>query len=281
MELFEQFLGPGTGKGGDLFWAALIAVALWEHFRPLRPLNYSVPLRWINNIALAAVNIGFVQLLLLAFALDYIALAGENERGLFHAASLPAWLAVLLGVAWLDLVFYATHRLSHAVPLFWRLHRVHHSDPDVDFTTSERHHPAEIFIAAPILTAGILIVGVPPLALAIWWALSGTISLLQHSNLRLPGRCERYLRLVLITPAMHRTHHSARRSETDSNYGQLFPWWDYLFGSYCAQPEGGLSGMTIGLEHFRQREDLFLHRMLLQPFAKTGKPAATTPKPGP
>ena len=269
MEILEQFFDPGTGTAGQLFWGSLVCIALWEALRPLRPLEHSVLVRWINNIALAVLNGGIIKILTVLLAFDLVLLADRSGFGLLNVVELPVWLALSLGVAWLDFVSYATHRLSHAVPIFWRIHRLHHSDPDVDFSTSRRHHPFETFITTPILVAGLLVSGAPPLALLIWSALSGTLSLFQHGNIRLPDALDRGLRLVLVTPAMHRTHHSSKRSETDSNYGQVFPWWDRMLGTYCARPEGGLTGMTLGLEHFRHRDELFLHRLLLQPFAAT------------
>lgn len=269
MENLEQFLGPGTAVGENFYWGALIFIAIWEFFRPLRPLEYSLPVRWINNIALAIFNVGFVKILTVLLAFDFFIFSGLSEFGLLNAFQIPFWAAVLLGVLWLDFVSYATHRLMHAIPPLWRLHRLHHSDPEVDFTTSERHHPLIVFFTAPTLAAGMLAVGAPPLALAIWWAVSGVISLFQHGNVRLPRMLDQWLRLFLVTPAMHRAHHSSNRSETDSNYGQVFPWWDHMFRTYCPRPEGGLTEMELGLKEFRRREDLFLHRLLLQPFVKT------------
>ena len=149
--------------GENFYWGALIFVASWEFFRPLRPLEHSLPVRWINNIALAIFNVGFVKILTVLLAFDFLVLSGLSGFGLLNAVETPFWVAVSLGVLWLDFVSYVTHRLFHAIPLLWRIHRLHHSDPEVDFTTSERHHPLVIFVTAPILAVGMLVAGTPPL----------------------------------------------------------------------------------------------------------------------
>jgi len=165
----------------------------------------------------------------------------------------------------LDAIIYFQHRLFHAVPALWRLHRMHHADLDFDVTTALRFHPVEILLSMVIKLAAVVALGAPPVAVLLFEVLLNASAMFNHANLRLPRWLDAPLRLVLVTPDMHRVHHSAIRVETDSNYGFSLACWDRLFGTYRAEPAAGHDGMTIGLERFREAEELRLDRMLTQP----------------
>jgi sterol desaturase/sphingolipid hydroxylase (fatty acid hydroxylase superfamily) len=266
MEFLTRLLDGETELAGTLFWSTIIVVALWEVARPLRSLDYSVPTRWFGNIALAVIN---MALLPLAFGLSTLAVsvsAQNHDWGILHNTALPPMAAVIVGVLWLDLVSYGIHVFLHRIPLFWRAHLLHHSDPDLDFTTARRHHPFEVVLSYLLTVPAVVAAGAPPLSILIWGALLATLSLVQHGNVALPDGLDRVLRWIMVTPGMHRVHHSARRAETDSNYGQVFPWWDRIFRTYCARPAAGYDGMVIGLEQFREPREQHFHRLLAQPF---------------
>ena len=198
-------------------------------------------------------------------AVGFAILAEAHGWGLFHFALLPKWLASLIAFFLLDLAIYLQHRLFHEVPVLWRLHRVHHADLDVDVTTGARFHPLEILLSLGIKFLIIVIVGAPPMAVLAFEIGLNATSMFNHSNVWIASSVERVLRWLVVTPDMHRVHHSMVRRETDSNFGFNFPWWDRLFSTYRAEPEAGHEGMTIGTEPFRDPKELRLDRMLLQP----------------
>ena len=199
-------------------------------------------------------------------AVGFALFAEERGWGLFNRVALPPWLEFLLALFLLDLAIYLQHRLFHYVPVLWRLHQMHHTDLDVDVTTGARFHPVEILLSLCIKFLVVNPLGAPPLAVLLFEiALNGT-AMFNHSNVRVPPVIERVLRLLVVTPDMHRVHHSVVRRETDSNFGFNFPWWDRLFGTYRPQPEAGHQAMTLGIEHFRGPDELRLDRMLTQPF---------------
>jgi len=203
-------------------------------------------------------------------------LAQSHGWGVFNLLAVPAWVATPAAVILLDLVIYGQHVMFHAVPVLWRLHRMHHADLEFDVTTGLRFHPVEILLSMAIKLAAIMAFGAPPLAVLIFEVLLNATSLFNHANIRVP--LDRLLRLVVVTPDMHRVHHSIERRETDSNFGFNLPWWDRLFGTYRAQPALGHQGMTIGIDRFRDPRELRLDRMLWQPFRRDPpSPAQVTP----
>jgi len=199
-------------------------------------------------------------------AVGFALFAEQRALGLFNRVVLPVWLELLLALFLLDLAIYLQHRLFHYVPVLWRLHRVHHADLDVDVTTGARFHPVEILLSLGIKFLVVVPLGAAPLAVLLFEIALNATSMFNHSNVRVEPAIERVLRWLVVTPDMHRVHHSAVRRETDSNFGFNFPWWDRLFGTYRAQPEAGHEGMTLGIEQFRDPKELRLHRMLVQPF---------------
>jgi sterol desaturase/sphingolipid hydroxylase (fatty acid hydroxylase superfamily) len=193
-------------------------------------------------------------------------IANARALGLFNEVQLPAWIAVVASVILLDLAIYFQHVLFHAVPVLWRLHRMHHADLDIDVTTGLRFHPIEILLSMVIKLAVVIALGAPALAVLLFEVLLNATSLFNHSNVRIPERFDGVLRWVVVTPDMHRVHHSILLRETNSNFGFNLPWWDRLFGTYRPQPAAGQESMTIGIEQFRDPRELGLDRMLLQPF---------------
>jgi sterol desaturase/sphingolipid hydroxylase (fatty acid hydroxylase superfamily) len=209
--------------------------------------------------------------LLFPFTATGLALIGEKEGwGLLSRVSLPLGGKIVLGVLALDFVIYLQHAMFHGLPVFFRLHMVHHTDLDFDVTTAIRFHPLEILLSMGIKMAVIAGFGAPALAVLIFEVLLNGTSMFNHGNVRLPGHIDRWLRLLVVTPEMHRVHHSVIIRETNSNFGFNFPWWDRLLGTYRSQPAAGHEGMTIGLSHFREAKELTLVHLLLLPF--TGKP---------
>jgi len=249
-----------------VFLGVLSAMALWEAVAPRRPQRYRRRQRWPHNLLLVALDTLAVRLIFPLAAVGAALIATEHGWGLLNALTLPPWLALPVAVLALDFVIYLQHRLFHAVPWLWRLHRVHHADLEFDVTTGVRFHPLEILLSMGIKLAAVVALGAPALAVLIFEVLLNATSLFNHGNVRLPERLDRVLRLFLVTPDMHRVHHSIVRRETDSNFGFNLPWWDRLLGTYRAQPAAGHLGMTIGIEQFREARELRLGRLLLQPF---------------
>jgi sterol desaturase/sphingolipid hydroxylase (fatty acid hydroxylase superfamily) len=249
------------------FTGVLVLMVGWELLAPRRRLRIARPVRWFSNLGLVVLDTLAARLLVPAGAVGAALLAEQRGWGLFHNLPLPAWVAVVLSVVALDLAIYVQHVLFHAVPLLWRLHMVHHADLDFDVTTGVRFHTLEILLSLGIKLAAVVLLGAPAVAVLIFEVLLNATSMFSHSNVRLPTGLDRLLRLVVVTPDMHRVHHSTDPRETNSNFGFNLPWWDYLFGTYRARPTAGLDGMAIGLEQFRdERRADRLHWMLLLPF---------------
>jgi sterol desaturase/sphingolipid hydroxylase (fatty acid hydroxylase superfamily) len=249
------------------FFGILATVAVWEVVAPRRPASVGRWGRWPSNLGIVVLNTVLVRLLLPTTA---VALAMVGERGgwgLLHHVDLPGWLALLLAVIALDLVVYLQHVMVHAIPALWRLHRVHHADLHFDVTTGARFHPVEILLSMLIKFAAILLIGPSPEAVVVFEVLLNATAMFNHGNVWLPERLDRVLRLLVVTPDMHRVHHSVEDDETNSNFGFNLPWWDRLFGTYRDQPRGGHDGMTIGIRGWRDpRQVDRLPGMLALPF---------------
>jgi len=248
-----------------VFLGVLVAMAGWELAAPRRRQDIPRVIRWTNNLALVVVDTVILRLTFPILAVGLALMAEERGWGLFNALDLPPWLAVPLSILLLDLAIYLQHVLFHAVPGLWRLHRMHHADLEFDVTTGLRFHPVEIVLSMVIKLAVVAALGAPALAVLLFEVLLNATALFNHANIRLPAGVDRVLRWVMVTPDMHRVHHSVIPAETNSNFGFNLPWWDRLLGTYQAQPKAGHAGMTIGIEQFRTRRDLWLDRMLLQP----------------
>jgi sterol desaturase/sphingolipid hydroxylase (fatty acid hydroxylase superfamily) len=248
------------------FAGVLLLMALWEALAPRRRRSVSRPLRWSSNLGLTALNTLAVRFLVPVGAVGTALVAEQRGWGVLNNVAVPGWLAVVLAVVGLDFFIYLQHVLFHAVPLLWRLHMVHHADLDFDATTGVRFHTIEILLSMGIKMAAVALLGAPALGVVAFEVLLNATSLFNHGNVRLPGWLDRLLRLVVVTPEMHRVHHSAKVSETNSNFGFNLPWWDWLFGTYRPQPAAGHEGMTIGLEQFRDERVERLDCMLALPF---------------
>ncbi len=248
------------------FAGVLAAMALWELLAPRRRQAVGRARRWPNNLGVVVLDTLLVRLVFAGAAIGTAVLAEAHGWGLFRALDAPAWLAITASVILLDLAIYLQHVLFHAVPLLWRLHRMHHADLDIDVTTGVRFHPIEILLSMGIKLAVVAALGAPAAAVLIFEVLLNATSMFNHGNVRLPARLDRVLRWIVVTPEMHRVHHSVLPRETNSNFGFNLPWWDRMFGTYRAQPQAGHQGMTIGIEQFRDPRELRLDRMLTQPF---------------
>ncbi len=250
------------------FLGIFALVALWEIAAPRRALAQPRWLRWYANIGIVAFNTAVVRLLVPLAPVALAVFAAERGWGLLNLVALPFWFEVALSVVVLDFVIYLQHVMFHAVPALWRLHRMHHADLDFDVTTGSRFHPVEILLSVLLKMAAVAVIGPPAVAVLIFEVLLNGTSMFNHGNVRLPAGLDRVLRWFVVTPDMHRVHHSDIPAETNSNFGFNLPWWDRLFGTYRAQPARGHEGMTIGLDVFREAGELHLHRMLLQPFRR-------------
>jgi sterol desaturase/sphingolipid hydroxylase (fatty acid hydroxylase superfamily) len=248
------------------FAAVFAALAAWEVFAPRRKLLVGRQPRWPSNLGIVVVDAALVRLLIPTAAVGAALIAAERGWGLLNLVAPPGWLAGILGFLVLDLVIYAQHFTFHHVPLLWRLHRMHHADLDIDVTTGLRFHPIEIIISMLIKIAVVLAFGIPAVAVLVFEIALNATSMFNHSNVAMPERLDRVIRWLVVTPDMHRVHHSIVRHETDSNFGFNLPWWDRLFGTYRRQPEAGHTGMTIGIPIFRNLRELRLDRLLTQPF---------------
>lgn len=247
------------------FLAVLLAMILWELAAPCRRQEIPRVIRWTNNLALVIVDTVILRLSFPLLAVGLAVLAHDGGWGLFNRLEVPVWLAIVLSILLLDLVIYLQHVLFHAVPGLWRLHRMHHADLEFDATTGLRFHPLEILLSMALKLAVVAALGPPAVAVLLFEILLNATALFNHANISLPRHVDRVLRWILVTPDMHRVHHSVDPRETNANYGFCLPWWDRLLGTYIAQPAKGHEGMEIGIEQFRTPRDLWLDRMLIQP----------------
>ena len=252
------------------FATILAAMVAWENAAPRRMQQLPRGLRWPGNLGIVALDALLVRLVFPVTAVGFALLVEARGWGLLNAAGIPAWAAIPVGVVVLDLAIYLQHVLFHAVPALWRLHRMHHADLELDATTGVRFHPAEILLSMALKLGVIAVLGVPAVAVLIFEILLNATSMFNHANVSVPERAERILRWIVVTPDMHRVHHSIERRETDSNFGFNLPWWDRLFGTYRDQPAAGHDKMTIGIAAFRDPAELRLGRMLLQPLRDAG-----------
>ena len=248
------------------FAGVFIVMAGWEMLRPCRTQSIRRRWRWPNNLGVVVVDSLLVRIVFPIGAVGLALLAQARGFGFFNVVGWPVWVGVVLSVVILDFAIYLQHVLFHAVPGLWRLHRMHHADLEIDVTTGLRFHPIEILLSILIKFSVVAVLGAPALAVLIFEVLLNATSMFNHSNVRIPFGIDRVLRWFVVTPDMHRVHHSILTRETNSNFGFNLPWWDHLLGTYRAQPEAGHAGMTIGIEQFRDPRELRLDKMLLQPF---------------
>ncbi|MHC5053765.1 MAG: sterol desaturase family protein [Planctomycetota bacterium] len=271
MEYLSSLLNGDAPVRLGFFFGVFAAMGVLELISPRRRLTTSKGQRWFTNLAITFANAALPRLLLPILPVGLAVLCRERGWGLLNNVDLPTWADVAIGVAALDCAIYLQHVMFHAVPVLWRLHRMHHADLDFDVTTGLRFHPFEIVLSMGIKLAVVAALGPPAVAVVAFEVLLNATSMFNHGNLRLPGVLDRMLRLFVVTPDMHRVHHSVVIREANSNFGFNLPWWDRLFGTYRPQPEAGHEGMAIGLGRYRDPKRLTLPWLLAMPFL--GRPA--------
>ena len=248
----------------SVFLGILLTMMVWELFRPRRTLLPSRKERWVTNLSLTVSNAVLSRLTLGAATITVAMFTATHGIGLFHWLTLPAWVAAVLGFFALDFAIYLQHVMFHAVPVLWRLHQVHHADLGFDATTGLRFHPLEILLSLSFKLAIVVLLGVTPWVVVAFEIGLNAASIFNHSNVFIPERADHWLRWILVTPDMHRIHHSSRVVETDSNFGFSVSWWDRLCGTYRAEPALGQLGLEIGLSDYRT--PLSFAQLLVLPF---------------
>lgn len=263
----EFILAHEPGIRLAAFLGIFAAMAGWEFAAPRRTLTVSKPWRWTSNLGIVALNTVLLRFVFPVAAVGLAVIAAERGWGLLNNVTLPVGVEIVLAVIALDFAIYLQHVMFHAVPALWRLHRMHHADLDFDVTTGARFHPIEILLSMGIKLAVVAALGPSAVAVVIFEVLLNATAMFNHSNARLPLGLDRVLRLAVVTPDMHRVHHSILDHETNSNFGFNLPWWDRLFGTYQAQPDAGHEGMTIGIRDMRDETKVDrLPGMLAIPF---------------
>lgn len=251
-----------------VFLGVFTLMAAWEATAPRRRLDHPKPRRWLTNWSIVLLDTMLVRLLFPLAAVGAALDAQAQGWGLFNALGAPFWLAFALTLLAMDFAIWAQHLISHKVPVLWRLHQVHHADPDIDVTTAVRFHPAEIALSMMLKIGLVYTLAAPAAAVIAFEVILNGMAMFNHANIRLSPRVDRWLRLVVVTPDMHRVHHSVHRHEHDANYGFNLSVWDRLFGVYIPQPEGGHEGMQIGLKPWRKGEPTRLGFALALPFRR-------------
>ncbi len=249
-----------------IFCSVFVLVAVAELLWPRRPLTTSKKRRWFCNLSMIAIDTLAARLVLPLMPVAMAGLASEQGWGLLNHSDWPLWFEYAVAILFLDLIIYFQHRGFHRIPLFWRFHRMHHTDLDLDVTSGHRFHPIEIIVSLLIKLVAVIIIGPSATAVVLFEIILNASSLFNHGNMRIPLSVDMWLRKFVVTPDMHRVHHSVYPGETDSNFGFNVPWWDLLLKTYRDQPRDGHLGMTIGLKEFRDEQKLGLVALLLLPF---------------
>lgn len=247
------------------FLGMLGLMMTWEVLRPARNPGHPRWLRWSSNLGIVVINTAILRLLFPILAVGTALWAADQQWGWLNQMDWPLWVEVIIALLLLDLAIYLQHIMVHAIPLFWRFHRLHHADLDYDATTGLRFHPLEILFSMALKMLLVVTIGAPLVAVILFEIVLNVASIFNHGNVHLPARLEPWVRAFIVTPDMHRIHHSSIREETNSNYCFSLSIWDRLFGTYRKQPALGHEKMVIGLEYFRNERELLLHRMLIQP----------------
>jgi sterol desaturase/sphingolipid hydroxylase (fatty acid hydroxylase superfamily) len=252
------------------FGGVFAVMALWELAAARRSLRAAKGTRWVANLGVTLLNTLAARLLFPTAAVGTALLSAERGWGLLNSLQLPAAISFVASVLALDLIIYLQHVMFHAVPTLWRLHMVHHADLDFDVTTGVRFHPVEIVLSMLLKLAAVVALGPPAAAVLVFEVLLNATAMFNHGNVRIPVFLDRILRLLVVTPDMHRVHHSVKPSETNSNFGFNFPWWDRLLGTYQDQPADGHEAMTIGLSQFQEHRRQSLFWLVALPFVGRG-----------
>jgi sterol desaturase/sphingolipid hydroxylase (fatty acid hydroxylase superfamily) len=264
--MIAALLGNESAIRFTMFASVFLVMAAWEIWAPRRRQTIGREQRWPSNLGIIALDTIIVRLVFPLGAVALALLAETKGWGLLQVWAVPAWVAIPFAVLVLDLAIYLQHVLFHAVPALWRLHRMHHADLEFDVTTGIRFHPIEMLLSMVIKLTVVAALGAPAVSVLIFEVLLNATAMFNHSNVRMPERVDRVLRLFVVTPDMHRVHHSVIVREMNSNFGFNLPWWDRIFGTYRAEPEAGQIDMTIGVTQFREPAEQRLDHMLTQPF---------------
>lgn len=254
-----------------IFLLVLSAMLVWEVLAARRLERIPRSSRWPGNFAAVVLGAITVRVVFPLTAAGLALMASDRGWGFLNQAEIPLYIAIPLSVLVLDIAVYFQHRMFHALPWLWRLHRMHHADLEFDASTGLRFHPIEVLLSMALKMLIVLLIGAPALAVLVFETLLSTTSLFNHGNVRLSHKLDQWLRFILVTPDMHRVHHSIIKRETDSNFGFCISWWDRWFRTYIDQPEKGHLDMKIGIENFRTENDLGLGQMLIQPFLNSDK----------
>jgi sterol desaturase/sphingolipid hydroxylase (fatty acid hydroxylase superfamily) len=266
MNASTNFISPETLVRLGFFAAIFFVMALSENIAPRRMLSKSKTKRWISNMGMEIIDVVVLRLIFPLFPVGIAVICAQRGWGLLNYYQIAPLPSLIIGVLALDFVIYLQHRMFHVVPLFWRVHMVHHTDQDIDVTTAVRFHPLEIILSLLIKFAAVAAIGAPPLSVLIFEIMLNGAAMFNHGNVRIPLFFDRIIRMVLVTPDMHRVHHSVIARETNSNYGFSFPWWDRMLGTYKAQPQEGHDQMKIGLNGYHDDRSLQLSALLTMPF---------------
>ena len=267
MNISELITAHETAIRMGSFFGVLILMAVWEGLAPRRASTISRIVRWGNNLGLVVFNTVLLRLIFPTAAVGVAIFASEHNWGLLNYVQLPSFAVVVISIVVMDFVIYFQHILMHAIPVLWRLHRVHHADLDYDFTTGVRFHPLEIIVSMLIKFAAILMLGPPVIAVLIFEVILNAMSMFNHGNVKLPAFLDRTLRLLIVTPDMHRIHHSVEEDESNRNFGFNLSLWDRFFGTYRKQPRAGHERMVVGIQNYRGLRDVTsIQGLLLLPF---------------
>ena len=259
------------------FFAGIFGLmAIWEILAARRELTTSKGRRWVGNLSLVLVDTLIVRLLFPTAAVGTALIVADLGWGVLNVVSVPYWAALLISVATLDLAIYLQHVMFHALPALWRLHMVHHADLDLDVTSGSRFHPIEIVLSMFIKLGVITVLGPPLLGVLIFEVVLNALAMFNHANARIPLPLDRVLRWIIVTPDMHRVHHSVEKPEHNTNFGFNLSCWDRVLGTYTDQPAKGHEGMTIGLKSFRERSWQSLPRLLAMPFCNPTESSMTS-----
>jgi sterol desaturase/sphingolipid hydroxylase (fatty acid hydroxylase superfamily) len=267
MGIGTNFTSPEILVRLGFFTAIFFVMALTEKIAPRRLLLKSKTKRWISNLSMQIIDVVVLRLIFPVFPVGVAVICAQRSWGLLNYYQITPLLALIIGILALDFVSYLQHRMFHVVPLFWRVHMVHHTDQDIDVTTAVRFHPLEIILSLLIKFTVVAAIGAPPLSVLIFEIMLNGAAMFNHGNVKIPLSLDRIIRMVLVTPDMHRVHHSVVMLETNSNYGFSFSWWDRLLGTYIAQPQEGHDKMKIGLNGYHDDRSLKLSALLTMPFS--------------
>lgn len=252
----------------SFFLGTLGMIGIWQVVAPKRPQTVSTLWRWLNNFGVTFLNTFLLRLLFPILAVGLAAIAEENGWGILNIIEIPIALSIVIAVILQDLVIYWQHVIFHRVGFLWRFHKMHHADVDYDVSTGARFHPVEIILSMLLKLVVVFLLGPPVVAVIIFEILLSSVAMFNHANAGLPEKIDQMMRKIVVTPDMHRVHHSVIRGEHNSNYGFNLPWWDYLFGTYLSQPSAGHDKMTIGLSEYQEERKQSILWMLSLPFVK-------------